>query len=144
MEWDFGKHQSRKWKQGGRKYWTKKFLPKTLLVQVAFFVKHEVVGGQVEVLARTTFQIPDLVAACRWAQHELLDKICTPWPIQNTLNGTQMLKISGKATMVTFWNVVFTKVWSLRECFMSISSLRKRWFLNCSFPINDLYQTIRW
>ena len=66
MEWDFGRHQSRKWKQGGRKYWTKKFLPKTLLVQVAFFVKHEVVGGQVEVLARTTFQIPDLVAACRW------------------------------------------------------------------------------
>ena len=37
-----------------------------LLVQVAFFVKHEMVGGQVEVLARTTFQIPDLVAACRW------------------------------------------------------------------------------
>ena len=37
-------------------------------------MKHEVVGGQVEVLARTTFQIPDLVAACRWAQHELLDK----------------------------------------------------------------------
>ena len=28
MEWDFGKHQPRKWKQGGRKYWTKKFLPK--------------------------------------------------------------------------------------------------------------------
>ena len=43
-----------------------------MLVQVAFFVKHEVVGGQVEVLARTTFQIPDLVAACRWAQHDLL------------------------------------------------------------------------
>ena len=45
-----------------------------MLVQVAFFVKHEVVGGQVEVLARTTFQIPDLVAACRWVQPELLDK----------------------------------------------------------------------
>ena len=59
-----------------------------LLVQVAFFVKHEVVGGQVEVLARTTFQIPDLVAACRWAQHDLLDEICIPWPAQYTLNGT--------------------------------------------------------
>ena len=56
----------------------------TLLVQVAFFVKHEVVGGQVEVLARTTFQIPDLVAACRWVNMSCRIKICPSWPIQYT------------------------------------------------------------
>ena len=33
--------------------------------QIAFFVKHEAVGGQGELLARCTFQIPDLVEACK-------------------------------------------------------------------------------
>ena len=60
----------------------------TLLVQVAFFVKHEVVGGQVEVLARTTFQIPDLVAACRWVNMTCWIKICPSWPIQYNLKGS--------------------------------------------------------
>ena len=40
-----------------------------LFVQVAFFVKHEAVGGQGEVLARCVFQIPDLVAACKYANY---------------------------------------------------------------------------
>ena len=48
-----------------------------MFVQIAFVVKHEAVGGQGEVLARCVFQIPDLVAACRWAKYSRNQSTCT-------------------------------------------------------------------
>jgi len=41
--------------------------------EIAFFVKHEAVGGQGEVLARCVFQIPDLVAACKNGDGEQME-----------------------------------------------------------------------
>ena len=43
---------------------------KTLFDQISFIVKHE--GDPEEDLADCVYQIPDLVAACRWANYLLL------------------------------------------------------------------------
>ena len=68
MEPTIGRDQSGERKQRGKHLNNNKNF-KIVFVQIAFFVKHEAVGGQGEVLARCVFQIPDIVAACRWAKY---------------------------------------------------------------------------
>ena len=60
MEWDFGRHQSRKWKQGGRKYWTKKFLPKICLSRLLSLWSTRWLGGKLRFWPEPLFRFQTL------------------------------------------------------------------------------------
>ena len=102
-------------------------------------MKHEAVGGQGEVLARCVFQIPDLVAACKYANYLVKLTVnytnmdgeqieCLVWssgPVWFALNVWFEDQSSGME-MVSKWNVVCVKSLTLKACLCSTLHLKKR------------------